>query len=171
MKTYRAGTMWFYRFACDRSAGTYFFNGKTDTHHDVKDLVNHGMVKNTKTWITWEWNITFLQNKKIRNLCLRWHILRSYSFVGEVIFNQCYQVTKQLVRKTQFYINHASHLKSVLKRLRFNQPQQIIVRNLNINSIRNKFDVMTDAWHRHFYGHRNKIRWFLSNFNIQYWRF
>ena len=35
-----------------------------NTHHDVKDLVNHGIVKNTKTWIAWEWNITFLQYKK-----------------------------------------------------------------------------------------------------------
>ena len=37
----------------------------TNTHHDVTDLVNHGMVWNTKTWISWEWNKTFLQNKKI----------------------------------------------------------------------------------------------------------
>ena len=35
-----------------------------NTHHDVKDLVNQGMVKNTKTWISWEWNMTFLRNKK-----------------------------------------------------------------------------------------------------------
>ena len=59
----------------------------TNTHRDVTDLVNHGMVKNTKTWISWEWNITFLRNKKILNLCLRWHILRSYRFVAEVTFN------------------------------------------------------------------------------------
>ena len=31
-------------------------------------------------------NITFLQNKKILNLGLRWHILRSYHFVAEVTF-------------------------------------------------------------------------------------
>ena len=24
----------------------------TNTHHDVTDLVNHGIVKNTKTWIS-----------------------------------------------------------------------------------------------------------------------
>ena len=36
----------------------------TNTHRDVTDLVNHGMVKNTKTWISWEWNITFLRNKR-----------------------------------------------------------------------------------------------------------
>ena len=29
----------------------------------------------------------FLQNKKILNLCFRWHILRSYSFIVEVTFN------------------------------------------------------------------------------------
>ena len=56
----------------------------TNTHHDVTDLVNHGMVKNTKTLISQERNIAFLWNKKILDLCLRWHILRSYCFVAEV---------------------------------------------------------------------------------------
>ena len=57
-----------------------------NTHHDVTDLVHHGMVENTKIWISWVRNITFLQNKKIINLCLRWQILRSYHFVAEVGF-------------------------------------------------------------------------------------
>ena len=50
------------------------------SHHDVTDLVNRRMVKNTKTWIAWERNVNFLQNKKIMSLCLslRWHIMRSY---------------------------------------------------------------------------------------------
>ena len=52
----------------------------------VTDLVNHGMVKSTKTGISSEWNIIFLQKKKILNLCFRWHILRSYHFVAEVTF-------------------------------------------------------------------------------------
>ena len=56
----------------------------TNTHLDVTDSVNHGMVKNTKTWISWERNTIFLRNKKILNLCLRWHILRSYRFVAKV---------------------------------------------------------------------------------------
>ena len=56
-----------------------------NTHHDVIDLVNHEMVKNTKTWISWELNIIFLQNK-ILNQCLIWHILRSYCFVVEISF-------------------------------------------------------------------------------------
>ena len=55
-----------------------------NTHHDVTDLANHEMLKNTKTWISWEWNITFLLNKQILNLYLRWHILRSYHFVDEI---------------------------------------------------------------------------------------
>ena len=59
----------------------------TNTHHDVTDLLNHGIVKNTRTWISWERNITFLRKKETLNLCLRWHILRSYCFVAEVIFN------------------------------------------------------------------------------------
>ena len=49
----------------------------TNTHHDVTNFIN-GMVKNTKTWISWERNITFLWNKKILKLCL---ILWSYCFV------------------------------------------------------------------------------------------
>ena len=58
----------------------------TNTHHDVPDLVNHEMVKDTKTWISWEQNIIFLGNKKVLSLCFRWHILRSYRFVAEVTF-------------------------------------------------------------------------------------
>ena len=34
----------------------------TNIHHDVTDLVNDGMIKNTKTWIFCERNITFLRN-------------------------------------------------------------------------------------------------------------
>ena len=44
----------------------------TDTYHDVTDLVNHGMVRNTKKWISWERNIFFLRNKQILNLYFRW---------------------------------------------------------------------------------------------------
>ena len=59
----------------------------SNTHHDVTDLVNRGMVQNIKFRISWELNITFLRNKKILNLCLRWYILRSYRFVTEVTLN------------------------------------------------------------------------------------
>ena len=47
----------------------------TNTHQDVGNCVNYGMVKNTKTWIPWERNITFSKNKKILNLCHRWQKL------------------------------------------------------------------------------------------------
>ena len=57
--------------------------------HDVTNLLNHGMVKNTKTWISREWNITFLRNKIIFNLWLWWHILKRYRFVAEVTFKVC----------------------------------------------------------------------------------
>ena len=60
----------------------------TNIHHDVKDLVNHGIAKNTKTCISWERNINFLQNKKILNLRLKEHILGSYRFVAEVTFKE-----------------------------------------------------------------------------------
>ena len=62
-----------------------------NTPPDVIDLVNHRMVKNTKTWISWERYITFLRNKKSFNLCQRWHILRNYRFVAEVIFKNWMQ--------------------------------------------------------------------------------
>ena len=60
----------------------------TNTHHDVTDLLNHGIVKTTKTWIFLRkgHDITFQWNKKIINLCLRWLIMRSYFFVAEVTF-------------------------------------------------------------------------------------
>ena len=60
----------------------------TNTHHDVTDLVKHQVVKNTKTWISRERNVIFLSNKKIINLCLRWHIWRNYYFVAEVTFKR-----------------------------------------------------------------------------------
>ena len=53
---------------------------------DVADLVNHDLVENTKNWMSWKLNILFPRNKKILNLCLRWHIFRSYCFLAEVIF-------------------------------------------------------------------------------------
>ena len=61
----------------------------TNNHHDVTSLVNHGIVKNTKTWISRELNITFLWSKNILNLCLRCRVLRSYHFVAEVTFKGC----------------------------------------------------------------------------------
>ena len=48
----------------------------TNTHREVTDLVNHRMVKNTKT--------SFLQEF----LIYAWHILRSYCFVAEVTFKE-----------------------------------------------------------------------------------
>ena len=68
----------------------------TNTHCDVIDLVNHGKVKNTKTWVSSEQNIIFLRNKKILNLCFRWHILRSYHFVAEVTFNENKKINEKL---------------------------------------------------------------------------
>ena len=36
----------------------------SNTHQDVTYLVNHGMVTNTESWLSWEWNTIFPQNKK-----------------------------------------------------------------------------------------------------------
>ena len=57
-----------------------------------RDLVNYGMVKNTKTWISWERKETFLRNKKILNLCLIWHSLRCCRFAAEVTFKMWRQI-------------------------------------------------------------------------------
>ena len=58
----------------------------TNTYYDVTDLLIYGMVKNIKTSISWEGNITFLWKKKIINQCLRWHILISCHLVAEIAF-------------------------------------------------------------------------------------
>ena len=53
--------------------------------HDIIDLVYLELVQNTRAWISWEWNMTFLWDKKILKLCLNWHIL-IYPFLAEVTF-------------------------------------------------------------------------------------
>ena len=35
-----------------------------DVPHDVTDLVSYELVKNTKTWLSWERNINFIEKKK-----------------------------------------------------------------------------------------------------------
>ena len=57
---------------------------RTNTNHDIADLINHEMVKNTKTSKSFERKITFLQNNFVFNLSLRLHILRNYCFAVEV---------------------------------------------------------------------------------------
>ena len=56
----------------------------TNTDHDVTDLVNHRMFKNTKTSISWERNITFLRNKKILKGFLRYKTINSQNVLSEV---------------------------------------------------------------------------------------
>ena len=83
------GQVWWLHELLFKRYSKMYLGSCTNTHRDITNSVNHGMVKNTKTWISWEWNIIFLLNKKILNLCLRWHIFRSYCFVAEVTFNLC----------------------------------------------------------------------------------
>ena len=59
----------------------------TNTYHDVTDLVNYGMGKNTKTWISRERNINFLWNKKPM---LHMDTLRNYRLVVVVTINICF---------------------------------------------------------------------------------
>ena len=76
----------------------------TNTHHDVTDLGNHGMVKNTKTWISWERNETFLRNKKNLSLCLRWHILEAFI----KLFFTLTQLLEMQGREGSSVLTHAS---------------------------------------------------------------
>ena len=87
----------------------------TDTHCCITDLVNHWMVRNTKTWISWEQNIIFLQNKNILNLCFRWHILKSYHFVAEVTFKAASRVQKIEVFKKGWNFSSCSCLLASLQ--------------------------------------------------------
>ena len=57
----------------------------TNTHHDVTIWQIMGWLKiQTLEYLE---NGTFLRNKKVLKLCLRQHILRTYSFVMEVTYN------------------------------------------------------------------------------------
>ena len=80
---------------------------RTNTHPDVTDLINHGMVKNTRTYISWEPNITFQRNKKILNLCLRWYILRSYRFAF-------YHAFSSMLETGSYCKKHFHHFKGLL---------------------------------------------------------
>ena len=100
----------------------------TNTHHDVTDLVNHGMVKNTKTWISWEQNVTFLRNKKIIDLCLGWHILRNYRFVAEVTFNHLNEELLLIAATDVHEINLISSLNSN----KSNGPNSLLTRILKL---------------------------------------
>ena len=81
----------------------------SNTHYDVTDLVNLEMVKNAKTWLSWERNITFLQNKKIISLSLWWRIVRNYNFVVEVTFKIRNYINEEVLRSIYFSI-FDSHL-------------------------------------------------------------
>ena len=47
-------------------------------------------------------NLFFLRNEKLLNLCLRWHILRSYRFLAEVTFKNTLFMCKNKVQSTAF---------------------------------------------------------------------
>ena len=121
--------MWFKRYIQNC---TVF---RTYTHHDVTDLLYHGMAMNRKTWISWKQNITFLRNKKILNLYLRWHILRSYRFVAEVTCNktlpQCN--IKVIFQSKNRLISLFRFKNSISKELRSHQVYKYLYSNSNTN--------------------------------------
>ena len=107
----------------------------TNTYRDVRDLVNHGIVKNAKTWISWQRNIFFLQNKKILNLCLKWHILRSYCFAVELTF----EFVKLNLRSSEVQPGHRlSHVMNprVLKRPMEDRVKQLILTKIKFFSLK-----------------------------------
>ena len=60
----------------------------TNTHHDVTDFVDLGIAKNTKTWISWERNITFLGNKKFLTYTSDDTFWEVICFLAEVTFKK-----------------------------------------------------------------------------------
>ena len=108
-----------------------------DTHYQITDLVNHGMVKNTKTWISWEWSITFLQNRKNLNLCIRWNILRSYCFVANV--------TSKLTSVRELWMFNIWIIK---------QSGQILF--VPAMYTFTKFSFIVKVWHNHWYYVKSK---------------
>ena len=85
---------------------------RTNIHHDVTDLINQEMVKNIKIWISWEWDNFPRKQKRNINLCPRWHILRNYCLVVEVIFES--QRYKVWYRSNQKLLPHSQHAKNLL---------------------------------------------------------
>ena len=81
-----------------RSPGWVFFPNPLDRKKFFFSRRPHELVKNTKTWISWERNITFLRNKT--NLNFKWHILRSYRFVAEVTY-KAFVLSEMLVGITK----------------------------------------------------------------------
>ena len=57
---------------------------RNNTHHDVTDFVNHGMVKNAKLEYLENGTQPFHEIKNL-NLCFRCNVLSSYRFVAELI--------------------------------------------------------------------------------------
>ena len=85
----------------------------TNTHHDVTDLVNHGMIENIKTWISWKRNIIFVRNKKMRNNC----------FVAEVTFKFF------TIKFNYVWINMVRYIQ---KRISFRFASNFALRKINL---------------------------------------
>ena len=80
----------------------------TNTDHDVADLVNHGMLKNTKTWIYLRKEHNFSTKKKFLLTCASddtfWYAELELRVHDSWIMNQFPNFTNQKVCKT--YILH-----------------------------------------------------------------
>ena len=117
-------------------------------HHDITDLVYHGVVKNAKTGISWERSITFLRNKKKFKLCFRWHILRRHRFVPEVTLNTTkplfvgFVFFKQWILKTiqflLYYFFIISHKECDIKKIKNKDQKRAQIIMINLTNFKTK---------------------------------
>ena len=89
-----------------------------NTHHDVTDLLNPEMAKNTKLWISWERSLTFLRIKNFLTCASDDIFLRSYRYwysgwlfcvksMYECVFTiLSYSLIISLLKKTYKQLNH-----------------------------------------------------------------
>ena len=82
----------------------------TYTDHDVIDLLNPGIVKNAKTWISWEPNKTFLRNKKILYLCLNWHFKSTAGYKIVYFFYKNINTLCSIKKLNELYVFKLEHV-------------------------------------------------------------
>ena len=83
----------------------------TNIHHDVIDLVNQRMVKNTQIWISWKRNITSIETKKFLTCALDDTFWEFIDFSGCNLINmiECWWVFPFVrVKKCSFLANSTS---------------------------------------------------------------
>ena len=129
-----------------------------NTHRGITNLVNHGMVKSLKTWISWERNITRTWNEKVLNLCFRWHILRSYHFVAGVTFKHLQKCNHSGTLTGFLFLKSHSH---VLKKffICFNDSPSKMMKNAFYFILKALFVLKIFKFSSWLFGHVEKTAW------------